>query len=390
MAWTLECEESALESHAAARLAGDTSDAEIVRGPSSETSGLSEVSTQRLHANNPVVVRKAGMLVPPKGGLNPKQNKGFNTSDGERRTMALCAFVPSSGPSAVAVVSAASDATVRLSVLQLVSAAWRPAALLVHHTRPVLSMAHVVLSGESTLCEHGHDPVDDNAKRGDSDRRAQPGAALDVVLTGATDGSVAMWDMTSAAYRGSSCDSSGTRAGTAVQAAPLPSLQPVWHAACHHQSGVNAMAAVATSTGVLVITGGDDQTLRSTLMERTKRGSVHCAATYAVPCAHTSAIKGVAACCVGSDADARVYACSVGLDQILRVWAVSVCGTVEGKADIDVALAEVMVRKLDVSEPACVHGSLKIVQRRRDGVDEDLLWHIVVAGRSTQTLSVKL
>lgn len=201
------------------------------------------------------------------------------------------------------------------------SASWRPVALLRHHACPVLCTVHCKL-------ETG-------------------GRERHLLLSGSTDGCVALWDLTPlvAAYQ-----SSGAEDGWAPpQLAPLLALPSV------HQSGVNAVAAAPLqpasggSSGqggpasVLLFTGGDDQALCFVRLEVeassggcSSRGPgsgssngedaaaivgssdrLHCRVAWSVPLpnAHSSAVRGV-----WTDGMASF---SVGLDQRVRCWKLS-------------------------------------------------------------------
>jgi hypothetical protein len=266
---------------------------------------------------------------PPKGGLKPKQNKGFTSALGERRTMSMCAFHPaltlSNTPSSQGtannshsghlpcVVTAASDATLSLASFSLDRACWQPLARSLHHKRPVLSIAHVVWQCPAATMVTG--------ERGAGVR--------DVVFTGATDGSVAMWDVPAAAAclpsEGPSWPSTRGLQCSEHEVALL-AWQPAWSHTSYHQSGVNAMVALALPGCGLLVTGGDDQALKlARLSWAGPKSAVQTTGACEVPCAHASSIKGVDVCHIegtgaGSGGTGAVYVCSVGLDQFLRVW----------------------------------------------------------------------
>jgi hypothetical protein len=364
----------------------------------------------------PLEARWLSTLPPPKGGLRPKQKRGFNSAAGERRTMALCAFVaplrtateadlhdaqPTGWPQTVLVISAASHAAVHVLALDLCSGAWRPWALLAHHRRPVLSAAQVSV--------HAGAP--------------QP---LHLAFTGATNGSVAAWDLTAVAQaaaqgagasqctshsvHGQHPSSSSRRAPSANQA--LAQVAPVWTSAAHHQSGVNAVACCMIGADVLIVTGGDDQALRLTQLRSASSGKAwQCVGDCGIKSAHASAIKGLTVCCPSGVASTTAFVCTVGLDQVLRVWQVQAacsrasvvpaekwgsCTAGCSAACVQLTVKLVVVHTLDVSEPSCVSSSL---QRRNvaGGVPDECAgamacwdWHLVVGGRGTQVLAVSV
>lgn len=394
MAWTLELRTLRTDALAAAHVAVDGT-ASSCRPARDTVSGVSGVIDHSEGSH--LEVCKAAILPPPKGGLNPKQNKGFNTSDAERRTMALCAFAPlASGSSrTVAVVSAASNACVRLSILQLANNTWQPAALLVHHTRPVLSLAHVLIAHGGACACGDTDGIKHSLAWSPLGVRApaERSCAEDIVFTGATDGSIALWDVTSAACDVPDSATAKSGQGQHRDAAPLARLRPVWHTDGSHQSGVNAMAAVAVQEGALLITGGDDQVLCAKLFARVSDG-MRCVASCTVPCAHASAIKGITDCCHLPAASARVWVCSVGLDQMLRVWRTVLSVDADDAGFASVTLTQVAVHKLDVSEPTCVHGTAEVMscggKDAHGNSDRECVWHLVVGGRGTQSLSLTL
>jgi hypothetical protein len=180
-------------------------------------------------------------------------------------------------------------------------------------------------------------------------------------------------------------------------------VEELWVSPSHHQSGVNAMAALVMVGGAtaVVATGGDDQAVTAVVFGRSERGLVEWC-RCAVPCAHASAVKGVILCEAGS----VVFLCSVGLDQFVRVWQVHIrkeCGAAKsGDMTKSVHLVEVSSFKVDVCEPSCVHGYIESAAReacterdecrgdvaghRRSGVG----WTLMVAGRGMQILRVKL
>ena len=289
---------------------------------------------------------------PPKGGLNPKQNKGFNSAAGERRTLTLCAWRRHGG---ALVAEASSDAAVRLQEFLPSDARFVARATLCAHERPVLSMAHVTVARSVAQAGRGE------------------GVATGVLFTGTTHGELSAWSV-----------------GHLLDRSDASERALLWRRRGRHQSGVNAMAAAPVATGVLLVTGGDDQALSATELHYTEKGLELYAACH-VPCAHASAIQGVALC----EARGALHVASVGLDQLLRVWRLQrggVGGT-GGAATCaaGLALVDVAARRVDVSEPSCVHGYSRHVEDVNAVTSQRrCAWDVVVGGRGTQMLRVLL
>ena len=138
-----------------------------------------------------------------------------------------------------------------------------------------------------------------------------------VACTGATDGTVAAWDLTAVAASIAD-DANPTRDSQLAPAGVFPRA---------HQSGVNGLALARAPGGapgrLLLATGGDDQTFRVAALRVAPRDdgvagfAVSVLASTAVDFAHGSAIKGVWL-------DARGMAATTSHDQRLRVWRVDV------------------------------------------------------------------
>jgi hypothetical protein len=140
------------------------------------------------------------------------------------------------------------------------------------------------------------------------------------LVSGATDGAVAVWDVTSV-----------TSVAAPQPAAAQTVLLPAAVLRCAHQSGVNAVcaarapAALAAALGAsphawVLVTGGDDQALNAILLELLPPSSdagaarVRVAAAVRDPGAHVSALKSL-----WTDGAAVLTA---SLDQRLRMWCV--------------------------------------------------------------------
>lgn len=98
---------------------------------------------------------------------------------------------------------------------------WRAAAALQHHTSPVLCTAHCLL--EPGPCS------------------SSGSQARHIVCSGATDGAVALWDVTAAAAAAAAASTSG--GGAEGGDAAAPAVAPLLVLGGIHESGVNAMAA---------------------------------------------------------------------------------------------------------------------------------------------------
>lgn len=160
---------------------------------------------------------------------------------------------PGVPPLPVFVAAAASDASLELLCADLGgprgelgtgrrAQLWRVAAALRHHACPVLCTAHCSLAvGPSTAPEPG--PAGGGAGSGSGSARP----TRHIVLSGGTDGSVAVWDVTAAAAAAASACAASACAASAAEAGceeqPRVELAPVLVLTCLHQSGVNAMAA---------------------------------------------------------------------------------------------------------------------------------------------------
>jgi len=183
---------------------------------------------------------------------------------------------------------------------------WRPAAALRHHTRPVLSLAVAAV------------PL---ATVGSASSGTSGGGSVAVIgCSGATDGAIAVWDLTALSV---------AHAASTVAPPPAPmELRPVALIPRSHQSGVNSIGVAPAPGGfpgrLLVASGGDDQALRVTLLSVTlgplaagtmagAEIAVSVAQTLSVDFAHSSAIKGVWM--------AGGVIATTSHDQRLRVWA---------------------------------------------------------------------
>ncbi|KAL6778720.1 hypothetical protein ACKKBF_B04915 [Auxenochlorella protothecoides x Auxenochlorella symbiontica] len=146
---------------------------------------------------------------------------------------------------------------------------------------------------------------------------APPDAGVRVVAAGASDGSLAFWDLSSLAR---DLAARGGAADGAEESAALVTLAPALRLEGVHQSGVNSVSLVWLEDlgQLLALTGGDDQALH--LQALRPPGAPpgpgprwRAAGALRVPNAHGSAVRGV-----WTDGGVGV---SVGLDQRLRTWA---------------------------------------------------------------------
>ncbi|KAL4446854.1 hypothetical protein ABPG77_008098 [Micractinium sp. CCAP 211/92] len=269
-------------------------------------------------------------------------------------------------PLPVFVVAAASDASLELLCADLAgprrelgtgrrAQQWRVAAALRHHACPVLCTARCALPAAAPAgAELGLGGNGCGTGCDSSGARS----LQHIVLSGATDGSVAVWDVTPVATAAALATVASAAARAApelageVQEQPLAELSPVLVLTGLHQSGVNDVAAVPAGNGrLLLLTGGDDQALCLTMLQLSRApggGGGVAAATPAelssrcsvllqlsIPTAHSSAIRSVwleapaaagpasrqgEAPVAGDAGSLAAAAFSVGLDQQVRCW----------------------------------------------------------------------
>ncbi|GAB4818244.1 hypothetical protein N2152v2_005290 [Parachlorella kessleri] len=247
---------------------------------------------------------------------------------------AAAAAPPLAAQQVAFVVAASSDTSLSLLASHLAqrgqhaNRAWQPVAALRHHRSPVLSTAHVEVP--AGLDVPANDVWQLSGPGDDCGRRScGQGDSRHVVLSGATDGGLAAWDLSSIARQYlRHCEAStaqGTAAATAaagdatrrrpaeswqeVDLGPSLALEGV------HQSGINALAAVLIGDDdkVLAVTGGDDQALAFTLLQVSPSTAV--LAQLHLPNAHASAVRAV-----WTDG---TLAFSTGLDQRVRAWQIA-------------------------------------------------------------------
>eukprot|EP00887_Chlorella_sp_A99_P003684 scaffold7.g3684.t1 len=385
---------------------------------------------------------------PPGNGRRSRPNKeGEHNRESDQRLLSVSCFLPPLGecqepallrppePAVTFVAAAASNASLDLMALHAPSleaaaalaaapqggraraAAWQPMAALRHHCSPVLCTAYCRLELE-----------------------AAPGSGstshtrtLHLLLSGSTDGCVAVWDLTAicaaylAAFRQQQQrqqlepqqehQQRGQQGSWALQElSPLLVLPDV------HLSGVNALAAAPlaldAATGdsrgsndggrsgaasLLLVTGGDDQSLCFVRLDfspcigppvgsssnSTTEGSASCGCTChvawqaAVLNAHSSAVRGVWA---GSSA-----CLSVGLDQRVRCWQLDSAAAAAEAAEQRGAAAAPAVHEAgcivtQVLEPA----ALDVLPPRgpaRGEASSSGAYRVAVVGRGSEVLS---
>jgi WD40 repeat protein len=261
---------------------------------------------------------------PAAGVANTKKfSKGLET-DIELRWMSLSAFYHHNTPTAsssssnsgggiIFVVAGGSDGTlillnqglhtaihvndindngVKRGLSTQKAACWPVAAELHYHEAPILSTAYVCVQGRHLL------------------------------LSGATDGCIVLWDLTPATI----VKEKETEVGNSNSPPPLQ-LSPTQVLHSTHQSGVNALdVAAVVGTGnptpntLFVVSGGDDQAIAVNIITLSSRNNdnnnnqatVNHVTQSKVECAHSSAVKGI-----WTDG---CHIVSVGLDQRVRRW----------------------------------------------------------------------
>ena len=138
--------------------------------------------------------------------------------------------------------------------LQVEQRQWHTVAALRHHATPVLCTASLAVGAPPAA--HG--------------TRPRPPAPALLVFSGATDGGIAVWDLSLNAHlhaAGSGSETIGRGPDRRGGGAPPQALAPVCTLDGLHQSGVNAMSAAAADgaraggAGVVLVTGGDDQAI---------------------------------------------------------------------------------------------------------------------------------
>eukprot|EP00892_Ulva_mutabilis_P006964 jgi/Ulvmu1/463/UM001_0470.1 len=301
---------------------------------------------------------------PPAVGVRPKRNPQFSAVQAQERTLSLAAAACPSRPTACAVLEAPSGGGIRLSVFDTAAHAWTPAATLCYHRFVVLSLATACIAGRVMVC------------------------------SGGSDGCMALWDITDALEETEEIAAGGVSRGGELNAS-LREVRPVVELPAQHQSGVNTVKLAAVGGMLCAVSGGDDQLLRVTVLQR---GTTHAWAAVGavdVPCAHASALKGLCLRRVlGEGGRALLQCCSVGWDQFVRVWQIDVreagggnCATeYEAEAGAGcllragVGVREVLRHAVDASEPAGVAGCTM----------SDGRWHIFVAGRGSQMLTLRV
>jgi hypothetical protein len=206
-----------------------------------------------------------GTRPPPGRGLRPKSlGVGLSTPVSDQRCLAVSAFLPSpadrpaasAGPACGAgvafLVMASSDATLCMLALELerrahgpnsgeCSRAWQTVANLEYHQAPVLCTAHVATEAPAEAVAAAA-PSASGIGSGVAPQAApQRARRRHLVLSGASDGGVALWDLTGAAG-----GFAPARHGAAASGGDVPALRPALALPGLHRSGVNAISAVAT------------------------------------------------------------------------------------------------------------------------------------------------
>ena len=137
--------------------------------------------------------------------------------------------------------------------------------MLDHHSSPVLCLATLAMAPSTQQAGGSPDHVSMHGRQR-------------LIFSGATDGSLAVWDLSPAAL-----------------AAAAGQLQPMLAVPGAHQSGVNDISAACSGNGeLLLLSGGDDQALRLTRLRVSGEAgnlSAEVATSRLFPNAHSSAVK---------------------------------------------------------------------------------------------------
>ena len=302
--------------------------------------------------------------------------------ESDQRYMDVAGFVPVAGGGAVALVASSEGAVSAMALERRdatlsregvpgrertfrssskTSVAWRAFADLRFHDRPVLAVdvagVRVAGGGENVAV---------------------------VAATGATDGALAIWDMSDALPETSSNASSSS----------IRTIHPCHVSRGAHQSGVNGVAVRAVggdAVGVFVAaSGGDDQVARAEVFavkpasvtefvkKETSSFRVVSVARVAVAFAHSSAIKGV---WLGPGTlPGTLTLATASHDQRARVWT----GSVEAKDDGDASSAAIFLTPVagafaECPEPEGLDGFVDARGRTR----------IAVCGRGVQMFELE-
>ena len=304
--------------------------------------------------------------------------------ESDQRYMDVAGFVPVAGGGAVALVASSEGAVSAMALERrdatlshegvpgrertfrssTRSVAWRAFADLRFHDRPVLA---VDVAGVRVA--------------GGGEKKKKKVAV--VAATGATDGALAIWDVSDALPETSSKTSSSS----------IRTIHPCHVSRGAHQSGVNGVAVRAVggdAVGVFVAaSGGDDQVARAevfavtpaSVAEVKKTFRVVSVARVAVAFAHSSAIKGV---WLGpgppGTLPGTLTLATASHDQRARVWTASV----EAKDDGDASSAAIFLTPVagafaECPEPEGLDGFVDARGRTR----------IAVCGRGVQMFELE-
>ncbi|KAI8060142.1 WD40-repeat-containing domain protein [Gongronella butleri] len=162
-------------------------------------------------------------------------------------------------------------------------------------------------------------------------------------FTAATDGRVAVWDISSALF--------ATLETMDVLVDPThPSTkftEPISHFSVH-LSGVNALQVVHwDAQTLLVMTGGEDNAMAATLIDKTTCAVVSGPAH--VPDAHASSLTGLHVLHAPTSTDHSVLVATTSIDQRLNLWKVAQCGS-------DLQITLINAAFVDVPDPSALHG----------------------------------
>ena len=248
------------------------------------------------HGDEPFDVRQLGScphhvaagVAPPSPGSGGKRKRPPMDDHRFKSVAVLCAEGAALADDIACVATGTADAALSLLAFAPRSRRWASVAALRHHQCPVLALA------------------------------ALPAPAAGWLASGGTDGVVALWDL-----RAQVADAA-TRCATERWSPPSVNV-PALLIPASHQSGVNCLTAMAAPGGVVVVSGGDDQSLHVTTLRVTdhETGSLAVGGTRRVESAHTSQVLGV--CPVGTRC-----VLSAGLDQRFAVWRIEDSGDSDG------------------------------------------------------------
>jgi WD40 repeat protein len=223
--------------------------------------------------------------------------------------------------------------------------------------------------------------------------RYLPSESTAYLISTATDGRLAKWDLESALNGFSvSAGRAKQKPGSNLSLSPIPLAWETRHQI--HQSSVKAVAFYTISQdATLIISGGDDNALSISILAIPSPAGVQPAvafSTMSLPDAHASAINDIAILRsrVSHQAEARmleVVAASSGNDQRLKIWSIQVDISDQ---DLKAGDARVLLKDDAYTPVADLNCMAAFATSRLAGTDE-AEWRLVLGGVGVEMWSVK-